>query len=82
MRTERRSFHLEVRVQVPSCLVPSFTTEPELPQMAEDNMYKLMLIGNSGVGKTVLLSRYYGEEFSTDFVQTVGIDFKAKQVTR
>ena len=45
-------------------------------------MYKLMLIGNTRVGKTVLLSRYYGEEFNKVMVQTVGIDFRAKEVTR
>lgn len=48
----------------------------------EGNYYKLMLIGNSGVGKTVLLNRFFGEEFHPEFVSTVGIDYRIKSVTR
>ena len=45
-------------------------------------MYKILLVGNSGGGKTELLSRYVNNTFSSAFISTVGIDFKVKNVVR
>lgn len=45
-----------------------------------DYMYKIVLVGNSGVGKTALLVRYCDDIFSPSFVATVGIDFKVKSL--
>ncbi|ETV90554.1 hypothetical protein H310_14679 [Aphanomyces invadans] len=36
---------------------------------------KVILLGNSGVGKTNLLSRLAKGEFSTDFASTIGVEF-------
>ncbi|KAM5309298.1 ras-related protein Rab-3D isoform 1-T2 [Glossophaga mutica] len=47
-----------------------------------DYMFKLLLIGNSSVGKTSFLFRYADDSFSPAFVSTVGIDFKVKTVYR
>ncbi|TRY97320.1 hypothetical protein DNTS_020604 [Danionella cerebrum] len=47
-----------------------------------DYMFKLLIIGNSGVGKTSLLFRYAEDSFSPAFVSTVGIDFKVKTILR
>ena len=47
-----------------------------------DYMFKLLLIGNSSVGKTSFLFRYSNDSFSSAFVSTVGIDFKIKTVHR
>ena len=41
---------------------------------------KLLLIGDSSVGKTSLLLRYVDDKFSPSFVSTIGIDFKVKRV--
>ncbi|CAB1344500.1 unnamed protein product [Coregonus sp. 'balchen'] len=41
-----------------------------------DYMFKLLIIGNSSVGKTSLLFRYADDSFTSAFVSTVGIDFK------
>ncbi|XP_032990629.1 ras-related protein Rab-3D isoform X2 [Rhinolophus ferrumequinum] len=41
-----------------------------------DYMFKLLLIGNSSVGKTSFLFRYADDSFTPAFVSTVGIDFK------
>jgi Ras-related protein Rab-8A len=41
---------------------------------------KLLLIGESGVGKTCLLLRYANESFSPTFITTIGIDFKIKNI--
>ena len=43
-----------------------------------DYMFKLLIIGNSSVGKTSVLFRYADEQFTSQFVSTVGIDFKGK----
>lgn len=47
-----------------------------------DYMFKLLIIGNSSVGKTSFLFRYCDDSFTSAFVSTVGIDFKVKQVVR
>lgn len=41
---------------------------------------KLLMLGDTGVGKTCLLLRYAYESFSPTFITTVGIDFKIKEV--
>lgn len=45
-----------------------------------DYMFKLLIIGNSSVGKTSFLFRYADDAFTSAFVSTVGIDFKVKTV--
>ncbi|ESN99507.1 hypothetical protein HELRODRAFT_84303 [Helobdella robusta] len=47
-----------------------------------DYMFKLLIIGNSSVGKTSFLFRYCDNSFTSAFVSTVGIDFKVKTVFR
>uniref|UniRef100_A0A7M4E2C1 Ras-related protein Rab-3 n=1 Tax=Crocodylus porosus TaxID=8502 RepID=A0A7M4E2C1_CROPO len=47
-----------------------------------DYMFKLLIIGNSSVGKTSFLFRYADDTFTPAFVSTVGIDFKVKTVCR
>lgn len=71
---------------------------PRLPQMASatdsrygqkessdqnfDYMFKILIIGNSSVGKTSFLFRYADDSFTPAFVSTVGIDFKVKTIYR
>nr|KAF6309843.1 RAB3A, member RAS oncogene family [Pipistrellus kuhlii] len=43
-----------------------------------DYMFKILIIGNSSVGKTSFLFRYADDSFTPAFVSTVGIDFKIK----
>jgi len=47
-----------------------------------DYMFKILIIGNSSVGKTSFLFRYADDSFTSAFVSTVGIDFKVKTVIR
>lgn len=47
-----------------------------------DYMFKILIIGNSSVGKTSFLFRYADDSFTSAFVSTVGIDFKVKAVVR
>ncbi|CAK68330.1 unnamed protein product (macronuclear) [Paramecium tetraurelia] len=46
-----------------------------------DLLIKVLLIGNSGVGKTQILLRYTENQFKTSFLSTIGIDFKIKKIS-
>ena len=48
---------------------------------AFDQNIKLLLLGDSGVGKTSLMMRFTEQTFSSTFVSTVGIDFKYKVIS-
>jgi Ras-related protein Rab-8A len=45
-----------------------------------DFQIKLLMIGDSGVGKTCLLLRYANDSYSPTFITTIGIDFKIKNI--
>lgn len=43
-------------------------------------LYKVILIGDSGVGKTNILSRYIYNEFKSDSKSTIGVEFTSKRI--
>ncbi|XP_074601674.1 ras-related protein Rab-8A-like isoform X2 [Brevipalpus obovatus] len=45
-----------------------------------DYLFKLLLIGDSGVGKTCILFRFSEEVFHQTFISTIGIDFKIRTI--
>ena len=45
-----------------------------------DLFFKLLLIGDSGVGKTCIIFRFADNTFNSSFISTIGIDFKIKTV--
>merc|ERR1711865_53018 len=45
-----------------------------------DMLIKLLLIGDSGVGKSCLLCRYSDDVFNSNFITTIGIDFKIRTI--
>ena len=47
-----------------------------------DLMFKLVLIGDSGVGKTNILSRYICNEFFNTTKSTLGIEFGSKIINK
>lgn len=74
----------------PVCLVHSFRNKL-LPndflstyKMAEasdyDHVFKILLIGDSGVGKSSMLLRFTDDEFEEDRPCTIGVDFKTKLI--
>lgn len=51
-----------------------------MAKKAYDYLFKLLLIGDSGVGKTCILCRFSDDSFSSSFISTIGIDFKIKTI--
>lgn len=49
-----------------------------LVQTEYDYVFKILLIGNTGVGKSSLLMRFASDIFSESFLPTLGVDFKIR----
>lgn len=45
-----------------------------------DYMFKVIIIGDSGVGKTNLILRFSDRNFNNKYVATIGVDFKIKTI--
>ena len=43
--------------------------------------FKLITLGDSGVGKTSILKRFVNQKFDEDMISTIGFGFSSKQVT-
>lgn len=46
-----------------------------------DHLYKILLVGDSGVGKSSLLLRFTEDTFMDTFISTIGVDFKIRVIT-
>ena len=59
---------------------------PEIPEIKEiaqtdqtyDMLFKVLLVGNTGVGKSSLFLRFVDKIWNDAFVPTIGVDFKIK----
>ena len=45
-----------------------------------DHVFKIILLGNSSVGKSTLLHRYIDNMYSDNYISTIGVDFKIKNL--
>lgn len=45
-----------------------------------DYLFKILLIGDSGVGKSSVLLRYSDDAYSDSYTSTIGVDFKIKTI--
>ncbi|BAM41907.1 Rab GTPase [Theileria orientalis strain Shintoku] len=45
-----------------------------------DYLFKLVLIGDSGVGKSCLLLRFADDSFTDSYITTIGVDFRFRTV--
>jgi Ras-related protein Rab-1A len=46
--------------------------------MDYDYIFKILLVGDSSVGKTSIATRFADNEFSPNYISTIGVDFKIK----
>ena len=46
-----------------------------------DHLFKLVLIGDSGVGKSCLLLRFADDQYTDSYISTIGVDFRFRTVT-
>ena len=55
--------------------------EAERPHEKIDYVFKVVVIGDSAVGKTQMLSRFAKNEFCFDSKSTIGVEFQTRTVT-
>ena len=45
-----------------------------------DHLYKTVIIGNSGVGKSAILVRFVDNQLTEHYHATIGVDFRFKTI--
>ena len=46
-----------------------------------DFTFKIVMIGDSGVGKSCILLRFADDKFNENFYATIGVDFRFKNIS-
>ncbi|ETW08417.1 hypothetical protein, variant [Aphanomyces invadans] len=65
-----------------SSAMPEYTGRGDSDQVRrKPYKVKLLLLGDSGVGKTSLMRVFSGDEFSESMLATAGVDFKVRNLT-
>lgn len=59
----------------------NFNLRMNKQEKEHDHLYKIVLIGDSAVGKSNILSRFTKNEFNAESKTTIGVEFATKNVT-
>lgn len=59
----------------------NFSTNDKMENFDHDHVIKVVFIGDSGVGKTNILSRYCRDEFMLNSQSTIGVEFASKTIS-
>jgi GTPase SAR1 family protein len=67
---------------VSNCALNNCFQEKQLYTMASRKkvLLKVIILGDSGVGKTSLMNQYVNKKFSNQYKATIGADFLTKEV--
>lgn len=49
-----------------------------MQRLRKERLYKVLVIGDLGVGKTSIIRRYVQQTYSTNYRATIGVDFALK----
>jgi Ras-related protein Rab-1A len=45
-----------------------------------DHILKIILVGDTGVGKSCILTRYVSDQYSAEYISTIGVDFRIRTI--
>merc|ERR1712240_615060 len=61
-------------------LYSHYLDSSQVPTHKNENVVKLMVVGNAGVGKTCFILQWAEEAFNSVYIPTVGVDYKDRVV--